>query len=208
VKCEDINWSDLGSFDFLDEEIENTKDNNSIIKSENIDEPVFINSKNNLLVADSRQISMIDINDLLVIDTADALLISKNGSSQDVKKVLEQVKLHNSELAEKHTLVYRPWGSYQTLVNTSDYKVKKIILNPRSKLSLQKHFLRSEHWVVLAGIANVSLDNKEFQLYPNESSFIGVGQKHRLENQQNTHLVIIEVQVGKNISEDDIVRFD
>ncbi|MFT4693932.1 MAG: mannose-1-phosphate guanylyltransferase [Francisella sp.] len=208
VKCEDINWSDLGSFDSLDEEIENTKDNNSIIKSENIDEPVFINSKNNLLVADSRQISMIDINDLLVIDTADALLISKKGSSQDVKKVLEQVKLHNSELAEKHTLVYRPWGSYQTLVNTSDYKVKKIILNPRSKLSLQKHLLRSEHWVVLAGIANVSLDNKEFQLYPNESSFIGVGQKHRLENQQDTHLVIIEVQVGKNISEDDIVRFD
>ncbi len=95
-----------------------------------------------------------------------------------LKKVLEQVKLHNSELAEKHMLVYRPWGSYQTLVNTSDYKVKKIILNPKSKLSFQKHLLRSEHWVVLAGIANVSLDNNEFELHPNESSFIGIGQKN------------------------------
>ena len=208
VQCEDINWSDLGSFDALDEEMQNIKDNNSIIKSENIDEPVFINSTNNLLVADSRQVSMIDINDLLVIDTADALLISKKGSSQDVKKVLEQVKLHNSELAEKHTLVYRPWGSYQILVDTKGYKVKKIILNQMSKLSLQKHLLRSEHWVVLAGIANVTLDNKEFQLNPNESSFIGIGQKHRLENRQDIPLVIIELQVGKDISEDDIVRFD
>ncbi|MGQ4005582.1 mannose-1-phosphate guanylyltransferase/mannose-6-phosphate isomerase [Francisellaceae bacterium CB300] len=208
VQCEDISWSDLGSFDALDEEVQDTKNNNAIIKSEDIDEPVFINSTNNLLVADSRQVSMIDTNDLLVIDTADALLISKKGSSQDVKKVLEQVKLGNSELAEKHTLVYRPWGSYQTLINISNYKVKKIILNPKSKLSLQKHLLRSEHWVVLAGIANVTIDNKEFQLNPNESSFIGIGQKHRLENQQDIPLVIIEVQVGENISEDDIVRFD
>ncbi|MGQ4002339.1 mannose-1-phosphate guanylyltransferase/mannose-6-phosphate isomerase [Francisellaceae bacterium CB299] len=208
VQCEDISWSDLGSFDALDEEVQDTKNNNAIIKSEDIDEPVFINSTNNLLVADSRQVSMIDTNDLLVIDTADALLISKKGSSQDVKKVLEQVKLGNSELAEKHTLVYRPWGSYQTLINISNYKVKKIILNPKSKLSLQKHLLRSEHWVVLAGIANVTIDNKEFQLNPNESSFIGIGQKHRLENRQDIPLVIIEVQVGENISEDDIVRFD
>ena len=208
VQCEDISWSDLGSFDALDEEVQDTKNNNAIIKSEDIDEPVFINSTNNLLVADSRQVSMIDTNDLLVIDTADTLLISKKGSSQDVKKVLEQVKLGNSELAEKHTLVYRPWGSYQTLINISNYKVKKIILNPKSKLSLQKHLLRSEHWVVLAGIANVTIDNKEFQLNPNESSFIGIGQKHRLENRQDIPLVIIEVQVGENISEDDIVRFD
>ena len=117
-------------------------------------------------------------------------------------------KMMQVHFLEKHTLVYRPWGSYQTLINISNYKVKKIILNPKSKLSLQKHLLRSEHWVVLAGIANVTIDNKEFQLNPNESSFIGIGQKHRLENRQDIPLVIIEVQVGENISEDDIVRFD
>ncbi len=208
VQCEDLNWSDLGNFDSLDEEMQDTKNNNAIIKSEDIEEPVFVNSKNNLIVADFRQVSMIDTNDLLVIDTADALLISKKGSSQGVKKVLEQVKLHNSNLADKHTLVYRPWGSYQILVDTNGYKVKKTILYPKSKLSLQKNLLRSEHWVVLDGIANVTLDNKEFQLNPNESSFIGMGQKHRLENQQDIPLVIIEVQVGEEISEDDIERFD
>ncbi|AJC48832.1 mannose-1-phosphate guanylyltransferase/mannose-6-phosphate isomerase [Allofrancisella guangzhouensis] len=207
VQCENIDWSDLGSFDSLDEQIHKDVNGNSIVKADEVKEPVFLNSTNNLLVTESRQVSMIDINNLLVIDTADALLIARKGSSQGVKKILEKVSTYNPELAEKHTLVFRPWGNYRVLINSVSYKVKKIVLNPKSKLSLQKHQQRNEHWVVLSGIATVTLEDEIFKLRKNESTYITAGQKHRLENQQNVPLIIIEIQVGGYVSEDDIISF-
>ncbi|AIT08974.1 mannose-6-phosphate isomerase [Candidatus Francisella endociliophora] len=204
VKCEDIGWSDLGSFDSLEEQVAK-QNNNAIIHKDDVNKPVLSNSKNNLLVSESRQVSMIDVENLLVVDTHDALLIAKKGSSQDVKKVLEKVKQNAPELAEKHSLVYRPWGYYQTLISSSGYKVKKIHLNPNSKLLLQKHQNRSEHWVVLEGIATAILGDEKFDLEKNQSTYIPIAKEHRLENNQNEPLKIIEIQVGDYVSEDDII---
>ncbi|MDR0408157.1 MAG: mannose-1-phosphate guanylyltransferase/mannose-6-phosphate isomerase [Campylobacteraceae bacterium] len=185
----DISWSDVGSFDALSYELENDKNNNLVIADKNV--------------------SLIDVEDLIVVDTNDALLISKKGSSQKVKDIVQNLKQSkNEELISLHVKAHRPWGTYQILEQDSGYKIKKIVVKPGSRLSLQKHFHRNEHWIVVNGSAKVTIDDKEFLLCENESTYIKAGQIHRLENPGKLPLVIIEAQVGNYTGEDDIVRFD
>lgn len=208
VPC-DFGWSDLGSYDSLYDEVKAADEDNAILlRGEDPQSPININSQNNLVVARDRQIVLIDIEDLLVVDTADALLISKKGSSQKVKEAVELLKVDHPELTEIHRLAHRPWGTYEVLIDSNQYKVKRIVVKPGEKLSLQKHYHRNEHWVVVSGTASVTVDGDTFLVRPNESTYIKMGQVHRLENHGKINLVMIEVQVGEYTGEDDIVRLE
>jgi len=208
VPC-DMGWSDLGSFDALYDEVKQPSLGNAVLsRLEDSPEPICIDSKDNLIVARERQIALVDVEDLLVVDTSDAILISKKGSSQKVKAVVAQIKKQAPELSDIHRLAFRPWGSYEVLVNTEGYKVKRIIVKPGGRLSLQKHFHRNEHWIVVSGTATVTVDDKRCLVRPNESTYIKMGQTHRLENEGKIDLVMVEVQVGEYTGEDDIVRID
>ncbi len=199
----DIDWSDLGSFDALYDEL--LKDENGNTKN---DKHISIDSKNNLIVTHNKQIATIDIEDLIVIDTPDALLISKRGSSQKVKEVVNKLKESRSELTNIHTLAHRPWGTYEVLLSDDSYKIKRIIVKPGKRLSLQKHFHRNEHWIVVSGTATVTVGDEIKLIRPNESTYIKMGEVHRLENQGKIPVVLIEAQVGEYTGEDDIVRIE
>lgn len=197
----DIGWSDLGSFDSLYDTLPKDKDGNTV--SQNV---IHISSKNNLVIGGKRLISTIDVNDLIIVDTADALVIAQKGSTQKVKELVGLVKKHNPEMTEVHTTAHRPWGTYTILEENTGYKVKQITVRPGAKLSYQYHHHRSEHWIVVRGIASITIDDKTFELKANESTYIPKEAKHRLANLQKDELVIIEAQVGKYLGEDDIVR--
>ena len=198
-----ISWSDVGSFDSLYEELPKDENSNTIN-----DNHISIDSKNNLVYGVERKIATVDIEDLIIIDTGDALLISKKGSSQKVKKVVEKLKESNSQLHNIHLTGYRPWGSYTVLEESNGYKIKRIEVNPGKRLSLQKHFHRSEHWIVVSGTATVTVGDEKRLVRPNESTYIKAGELHRLENEGKIPVVLIEAQVGEYTGEDDIVRVE
>jgi len=202
VPC-DIGWSDLGSFDALDEELPKDEAGNT-----SNDRLITIDARDNLVLGNERAIAMIDVEDLMVVDTGDALLISKKGSSQKVKKVVGRLKEKGSELPNTHLTVHRPWGTYTVLEDTPGYKIKRIVVKPGKRLSLQKHFHRSEHWIVVSGTASVTVGDRKYLVRPNESTYIRMGEVHRLENEGQIPVVLIEAQVGENTGEDDIVRLD
>lgn len=197
----DIGWSDLGSFDSLYEALPKDKDGNTL--SENT---IHLGSKNNLVISHNRLISTIDVEDLMIVDTSDALVIAKKGSTQKVKDLVGLVKKQNVEMTNVHTTAHRPWGTYTILEENPGYKVKQITVRPGAKLSLQYHHHRSEHWIVVSGIATVTNGDKTFDLKQNESTYIPKEAKHRLFNNQKEDLVLIEAQVGGYLGEDDIVR--
>jgi len=196
-----INWSDLGSFDSLYEEL--PKDENGNTKNDNL---ISIDSKNNLILGSERKIATIDIEDTIVVDCGDALLISKKGSSQKVKQVVSQLKEEGSELHNIHLTGHRPWGTYTVLEDNPGYKIKRIEVKPGKRLSLQKHFHRNEHWIVVSGTATVTVGETKKYVRPNESTYIKMGELHRLENEGKIPVVLIEAQVGEYTGEDDIVR--
>ena len=197
-----IGWSDLGSFDALYEELPKDENNNTL----NLNH-VSIDSKNNLIYGNERKIATVDIEDLIIVDTGDALLVSKKGSSQKVKKVVAEVR-KNSELHNIHLTAHRPWGTYTVLEDNPMYKIKRIVVEAGKRLSLQKHFHRNEHWVVVSGTATITLNDKEFVLRANESTYIKMGDVHRLANEGKVPVVIIETQIGDYLGEDDIVRIE
>ena len=208
IPC-DMGWSDLGSFDALYEETKTAEvDNAVMLRGMGAKTPLSFDSSNNLVVARDRQIALIDVDDLVVVDTSDALLISRKGSSQKVKNVVAALKNTHPELTDIHRVAHRPWGTYEVLVDTEGYKVKRIMVKPGGRLSLQKHYHRNEHWIVVSGTAIVTVDTETKLVRPNESTYIKMGQVHRLENDGKIDLVMIEVQVGEYTGEDDIVRFD
>ena len=184
----DIGWSDVGSFDALAEELPNDEHNNLIISN--------------------KTVSLIDIEDLIIIDTEDALLISKKGSSQKVKEIVQNHRQTNPELTHIHRTAHRPWGTYTILEDTMGYKIKRIIVKQGKRLSLQKHFHRNEHWIVLSGTATVTVGENTYLVHPNESTYIKAGEIHRLANLGKIPLTIIEAQVGEYTGEDDIVRIE
>ena len=144
----------------------------------------------------------------MVVETKDAVLVASRNRVQDVKRVVAQLKRHHRPEAETHTLVHRPWGSYETIAIGPRFQVKRIIVKPRQKLSLQMHHHRAEHWIVVCGTARVTCAEREFLLAENESTYIPLGAQHRLENPGSIPLELIEVQSGSYLGEDDIVRFN
>ncbi len=198
----DIGWSDVGSWEAVAEIAPRDKENNSLIgdvaalKTTNC----YINSRNGL-------VATIGISDLIIIALKDAVLIANKNNSQDVKELFELLKKQKRDECHSHTKVMRPWGSFETIDFADRFKVKRITVNPNSSLSLQMHNHRSEHWVVVKGTAHVTCDDKEFVMKEDQSTYIPVGKKHRLENKGEAPLELIEVQTGSYLGEDDIIRF-
>ena len=197
-----ISWSDVGSFDALFEELPKDINGNTVNPNH-----ISIDSKNNLVFGTERIISTIDVEDLIIVDSGDALLISKKGSSQKVKQVVAEIK-KTTQLHNIHLSAHRPWGTYTILEDTPGYKIKRIEVKPGKRLSLQKHFHRNEHWIVVSGTATVTVGNETRYVRPNESTYIKMGELHRLENEGKIPVVLIEAQVGEYTGEDDIVRID
>jgi mannose-1-phosphate guanylyltransferase len=203
VVASDIKWSDLGSFDSLYDELPKDENGNSQNKNH-----IAIGSKNNLVFGDDRKIATIDIENLIIVDSGDALLVSHMNSSQKVKEVVKEIKSSGSELHNIHLTGHRPWGTYTVLEDSKGYKIKRIEVKPGKRLSLQKHFHRSEHWIVVSGSATVTIGEKTTLVRPNESTYIKAGEIHRLANEGKIPVVLIEAQVGEYTGEDDIVRIE
>jgi len=197
-----IDWSDVGSFDALYEELPKDENGNTLN-----DKHISIDSKNNLIQGKDKYIATIDVQDLIIVDTGDALLVSKKGSSQKVKQVVAQIK-KISELHNIHLTGYRPWGTYTILEDTPGYKIKRIEVKPGKRLSLQKHYHRNEHWIVVSGTATVTVGEETKLIRPNESTYIKMGEVHRLANDGKIPVLLIEVQVGEYTGEDDIIRLE
>ncbi len=198
----DMGWNDIGSFDALYEELDKDSDGNTDSNT------IAINAKDNMVFSYGKKVALVDVDDLIIIDTSDALLISKKGSSQKVKEVVKKLKEQNSELSNSHLTVHRPWGTYTELENGKGYKIKNIEVKPGKRLSLQKHFHRNEHWIVVSGTAQVTVGEHTYLVRANESTYIKMGEIHRLENPGKIPVVMIEVQVGAYTGEDDIVRLE
>lgn len=196
-------WNDIGSWDAIYEVLEKDNHGNAVDG-----DCLLVDSKNSLVLGHSRLIAGIGLEDLLVVETDDVILVAKQGESQKVKEVVAELKRRGRPEADTHTTVYRPWGSYTVLGEGPGYKMKKIVVTPGKRLSLQMHFHRSEHWIVTGGTAKVTVNETEQMVHENESIFIPMTTKHRLENPGKLPLEIIEVQNGKYLEEDDIVRFD
>lgn len=158
--------------------------------------------------SEDRFVAALGVNDLIIIDTPDALLVANPDKSQDVKKIAARLKKDNHEAFKLHRTVVRPWGTYTILEEALGFKIKRIEVKPKASLSLQMHHHRSEHWVVVRGTAKVTSGDKVILIEANESTYIPAGQKHRLENPGEIPCVMIEVQCGSYLGEDDIVRFD
>lgn len=202
VTCS-IGWSDIGSWNALGD-LEPKDENGNRTYGE-----VILHATTNCYVrAEDRLVATVGVKDLIIVDTKDALLIMDKSHSQDVKKIVEQLKLTNHQAHIIHREVTRPWGTYTTIEEGEHFKIKRIVVKPGASLSLQMHHHRSEHWVVVSGMAHVINGDKELMLNTNESTYIPAGHKHRLENTGIVDLILIEVQSGQYLGEDDIVRFD
>ena len=201
----DIGWNDLGSFDSFYDVFDKDK-NNNIASNNNI----LIDSTNNMIHSENGKIvATVGVDDLIIIDNRDALLICKKEQSKNVKKVVEILKDRGDIRTEYHVQDYRPWGHYKVLEEEKNsFKIKRITVNQGKKLSYQLHHHRSEHWIVVKGMAKVTIDEKVQFVRSGESIFMKAGQKHCLENPGKLALEIIEVQMGDYLEEDDIVRLD
>jgi mannose-1-phosphate guanylyltransferase/mannose-6-phosphate isomerase len=201
----DEKWSDVGNFGAMYDEFEKDSSGNVVYGCDKL----LIDSAYNLIYSKPKKlVSLIDVKEMVIVDTPDALLVCPRSSSQKVKEIVSELKKKNDERAYLHETVYRPWGSYTILESSQRHKIKNIMVLPEKKLSLQLHYHRSEHWVVVKGMASVQIDGMEFFLRPGESTFIRDGIKHRLSNPGKIPLEIIEVQLGDSVDENDIVRFD
>lgn len=199
----DAGWSDIGSWSSLWEISNKDKYGNS-----SLGDVMLYQSKNCYVRTDNKLVTAIGLNDIVIVDTKDALMVAHKGSVQDAKIVAQQLKENARSECELHREVYRPWGKYDSIDIGDGYQVKRITVNPGAKLSVQMHHHRSEHWVVVSGTAKVTNGDKTFFLSENESTYIPVGAIHALENPRKVDLELIEVQSGSYLGEDDIVRFE
>ena len=199
----EMGWSDLGSWDSIYTHRKKDVDNNV-----NHGEVINLDTKNSLIWSEAGLVATLGLNNLVVIQTADATLVCDRSRAEDIKLLVTAIKAHQPALTEIHTTVYRPWGSYTVLEERENFKIKRIVVNPGAKLSMQMHLHRSEHWVVVSGQASIINNDVEYTLYENESTYIPKTHHHRLSNNGASPLSIIEVQCGEYVGEDDIVRFD
>ncbi|MBM3273292.1 mannose-1-phosphate guanylyltransferase/mannose-6-phosphate isomerase, partial [Candidatus Kaiserbacteria bacterium] len=204
----DAGWNDLGAWDAVWQVLPKDDSGNA-----HLGDVLATDSKNTLVHATSRLVSLVGVSNLIVIETPDAVLVAEKSRSQDVKKIVET--LHNSALSPQHSAlpllhrkVHRPWGWYDSIDDGERFKVKRIQVKPKASLSLQKHHHRAEHWVVVKGTAEITNGDKTILLTENQSTYIPLGEVHRLANPGTIPLEIIEVQSGSYLAEDDIVRFE
>jgi mannose-1-phosphate guanylyltransferase/mannose-6-phosphate isomerase len=199
----DMKWSDLGSWESIYQK--QPKGSQSNVTRGNV---IMADTDNSLVWAETGVISTLGVSNLVVVRTADVTMICDRSRAEDVKLLVNQVKDRFPSMAETHLTVKRPWGSYTVLEEGSHFKIKSIEVSPHSKLSLQSHAHRSEHWVVVEGTATVINGDQVLTVKTNESTYIPAGNRHRLENNTDQPLIIIEVQTGERLTEDDIIRYD
>ena len=198
-----VNWNDVGDWHGLWDIEEKDKNGNVLIgdvKTKNV-KNCYLSSQKNLLVS-------IGVEDLVVVQTDDATLVAKSTDSQKIKDIVNELKYEGRTEGKTHTKIFRPWGFYKLIEKGDNWQVKKIRVNPKSSLSLQKHNYRSEHWIVLQGKAKIEINSSKFSLDVNQSTYIPIGSKHRLSNDEEFPLILIEVQCGSYLGEDDITRYD
>tara|TARA_B100000212_G_scaffold338909_1_gene316313 strand:+ start:447 stop:1886 length:1440 start_codon:yes stop_codon:yes gene_type:complete len=196
-------WSDIGSWNALWKISTKDKQGNSIKGK------IYQKGNSNCYIrGESRLITAIGLKDLIIVETCDAVLIIAKEQSQDIKNIVNELQSQNLPEAQNHKKVFRPWGYYESIADDQGWQVKLINVKPGEQLSLQLHHHRSEHWVVVDGTAKVEIENKEFILNENQSSYIPIGSKHRLSNPGQIPLKLIEIQSGSYLGEDDIQRFD
>ena len=196
-------WNDIGSWNAIRDLVPpDTSENRAL------GEAIFVDSNNTFVQSEDRLVATVGVNDLMIIDTPDALLIAHSNKAQDVKKVVAQLKTNDHEAFKLHRSVSRPWGMFTVLEEGNGFKIKRIEVKPGASLSLQMHHHRSEHWIVVSGTAKITNGDNEILIKTNESTYIPAGQKHRLENPGIIPCVMIEVQCGSYLGEDDIVRFE
>ena len=199
----DAGWSDIGSWSALWEVSEKDEQGN-VFKGDVLDQ----DSRNTYVHADSRLVATVGVEDLVIVETKDAVLVAHKNHVQDVKKIVEQLKTGSRNEHINHREVYRPWGVYDSIDNGHRYQVKRITVNPGAKLSVQMHHHRAEHWIVVSGTAKVTNGDKTYLVTENQSTYIPIDLVHALENPGVIPLELIEVQSGSYLGEDDIVRFE
>ena len=199
----DAGWSDVGSWSALHEACEKDE-NGNVIRGDVLAEQ----TRNSYLYAESRLVAVVGLNDHVVIETKDAVLVAPRDRVQEVKALVTRIKDSGRNEHALHREVFRPWGSYDSLDNGDRFQVKRLTINPGGVLSLQMHHHRAEHWVVVSGTARITRGDEVFLLEENQSTYIAVGVRHRIENPGKVPLHIIEVQSGGYLGEDDIVRFE
>lgn len=199
----DAEWSDIGSWDAL-WEVSGPDQNGNVLQGD-----VYIDHVNGSYIhAENRMLAVVGVSDHVIVETADAVLVAHKNHCQDVKAIVSQLKQKNRTEVDLHRRVYRPWGYYEVLDGAGAFQVKRIMVKPGARLSLQSHNHRSEHWIVISGVATITRGEEVLELYHNQSTYIPIGTKHRLANHGVDPLIIIEVQCGDYIGEDDIVRYE
>jgi mannose-1-phosphate guanylyltransferase len=199
----DAGWSDVGSWSSLWEISEKDDCGNS-----SSGDALLLDSRNCLVKTEDKLVATLGVDDLIIVSTKDAVMVCHKDKVQDIKDIIGLLKNEGREEIKRSREVHRPWGFYDSIDNGDGYQVKRITVKPGAKLSVQKHNHRSEHWIVVAGTAEVTKGKKTFLLSKNESTYIPLGEVHALENPGTKNLELIEVQSGSYLGEDDIVRFD
>lgn len=199
----DCGWSDVGAWSALWEI--GAPDNDGNVCEGDV---LLHDARNNYVRSESRLVTALGVEDLVVVETADAVMVGARHRVQDVKQVVEALSASNRPEAASHQKVFRPWGSYESLVIGEQFQVKRLTVTPGQTLSLQLHHHRAEHWVVVSGEAEITRGEEQLTLGPDQSTYIPIGMKHRLANRGAVPLEVIEVQSGSYLGEDDIVRFD
>ena len=196
-------WTDLGSWERIHSVSKLDENNNSLTG-----DVISISSSGNIVKSNSRLVVTVGVKESVVIETSDAVLVSTLDKLEKGKQVIAELKSNNRNELIEHKRVFRPWGSYENIRQGEGFQVKSLMVNPKAKLSLQAHRYRSEHWTVVRGIAKIVCDDKTLTLEPNQSTYIPLGSKHRLENPGTEELEVIEVQCGSYLGEDDIIRYE
>jgi mannose-1-phosphate guanylyltransferase / mannose-6-phosphate isomerase len=199
----DIYWSDIGSWDSLYDALDKDEKANVILG-----DVLAKDTESCLVIGNKRLIATVDLKDLIIVETDDAILIAKRGSAQKVKHVLEELKAKNRVETIEHRTVYRPWGEYTVLEEGPRYKIKRIVVKPGASIDLQIHHHQNKHWIVVKGTAKVTIGDRVMYVHENESVYVPKSTPHRLENPGEIPLEIIEVQNGDYVGEDDIIRLD
>jgi mannose-1-phosphate guanylyltransferase/mannose-6-phosphate isomerase len=199
----DAGWSDVGSWSSLHEALDRDGAGNALRG-----DVLTVDTEGSFVMAESRLVATVGLRDHVVVETKDAVLVAPKNRVQDVKKLVERIKKDGRSEHQLHREVHRPWGSYDSIENGARYQVKRLSVKPGASMSLQLHHHRAEHWIVVAGTARITRGDEVFMLEENQSTYIPLGVKHRIENPGKIPLHIIEVQSGSYLGEDDIVRFE